>query len=141
MTLESLYGTIWKTNKARQSELMLLQDDRTQWSNLISNCKNTNLISSTYLVFTQYFNACAECHQGLVNIPLKKKKIKDILNLNTHYKTQIHLVNCIKNEQTCFSKTAALCSRSVGALAACQVHQTQLTHIHLVFVLHLKMHF
>lgn len=45
------------------------------------------------------------------------------------------------NEPTCFSETAALCSRPVGALAACQVHQTQLTHIHLVFVLHLKMHF
>lgn len=44
----------------------------------------------------------------------------------------------VRNEPTCFPQTAALCSRSVGALAACQVHQTQLTHIHLAFVLQLK---
>lgn len=41
----------------------------------------------------------------------------------------------VRNEPTCFPQTATLCSRSVGALAACQVHQTQLTHIHLAFVL------
>lgn len=41
----------------------------------------------------------------------------------------------VRNEPTCFPQTATLCSRSVGALAASQVHQTQLTHIHLAFVL------
>lgn len=38
-------------------------------------------------------------------------------------------------ELTCFPKATTLRSGSVGALTACQVHQTQLAHIHLVFVL------
>lgn len=38
-------------------------------------------------------------------------------------------------ELTCFPKATTFRSGSVGALTACQVHQTQLAHIHLVFVL------
>lgn len=43
-----------------------------------------------------------------------------------------------ENVLTGFPQTAALSSRSIGSLAACQVHQTQLAHIHLAFVLQLK---
>lgn len=39
------------------------------------------------------------------------------------------------NERTCFTQTTSLGSGSAGALTACQVNQTQLAHIHLVFVL------
>lgn len=39
------------------------------------------------------------------------------------------------NRQTRFTETASLCSGPVSALTAGQVNQTQLAHIHLVFVL------
>lgn len=41
----------------------------------------------------------------------------------------------LQPELTCFPKATSLCSGSVGALTARQIHQTQLAHIHLVFVL------
>lgn len=39
------------------------------------------------------------------------------------------------SDLTCFTEATTLRSGSVGALTACQIHQTQLAHIHLVFVL------
>lgn len=39
---------------------------------------------------------------------------------------------------TCFTQTTSLCSCSAGSLASRQVHQTQLTHIHLALVLQFK---
>lgn len=44
----------------------------------------------------------------------------------------------VMNERTCFTQATSLSSGSAGALAARQVNQTQLTHIHLVFVLQFK---
>lgn len=95
----------------------------------------TNLTGSTHLVFTQDFNTGTQSHQRLVDVTCTwantllnacKSDGKKFL----WFKDQI-----LQFELTCFPKATSLCSGSVGALAACQIHQTQLAHIHLVFVL------
>lgn len=41
-------------------------------------------------------------------------------------------------EQACFTEAVSFCFGSAGAFTACQVNQTELAHIHLVFVLFIQ---
>lgn len=50
-------------------QFKIIHDKSEQQFNVMTRLWNTNPISSTHLVFTQDFHACAQCHQGLVNIP------------------------------------------------------------------------
>lgn len=50
-----------------EEKCTILDGRKTKWSKPEKQLI-TNLIRSTHLVLTQYFNARAKCHQGLVNV-------------------------------------------------------------------------
>lgn len=88
------------------------------------------LVCSTHLILSENFDACAESHQGLIDVAWRETIFKNCISYEMKGFEFFQL-----RQLTCFPKTVALCTSSACAFTASQIHQTQLTHIHLVFIL------